>query len=261
MLNAAAAKMAALSGAGVSDGRASMLKHDGDGRDTGPDRRPAATRAPGRAGLSRARLPDGPRTRQGILDAARSVFAEKGYSGANLNEIVALAGTTKPMIYYHFRSKEGLFAAVLEDVYAGMRGIEASLNLEGLPPVEAMRRLVQVTFDYHAAHPDWIRLISVANIHCAQHIQDSPTIASQNSAIAVILRDLLARGAREGAFRFGVDPLHLHLMIASMCFYRVSNRHTWRVIFGRDLGAPDDAAMQRAMLADAVLRYLSPDAA
>lgn len=236
-----------------------MAKQGDGGGDVQPGKRQVSRQAPGRVRVSRARAPDGPRTRQGILDAARSIFADKGYSGANVNEIVALAGTTKPMIYYHFRSKEGLFAAVLEEVYAGMRAIERSLQLQGLPPDEAMRRLVQVTFDYHAEHPDWVRLISVANIHGAQHIVDSPTIASQNSAILAILAGLLARGEREGAFRAGVDPLHLHLMINSMCFYRVSNRHTWRVIFGRDLSLAEEAAQQRAMLADAVACYLRPD--
>ncbi len=203
----------------------------------------------------------GARTRQSILEAAIALFAEKGFSGAHVNEIVARAGTTKPMIYYHFGSKEGLFAAVLEGVYAGMREIEGSLRLDELPAMEAMRRLVQVTFDYHAAHPDWIRLIAVANIHEAQHIRGSTTIASQNSAILEILRDLLARGARDGVFRGDVDPLRLHLLIASFCFYRVSNQHTWRVIFQRDLDAPDDAALQRAMLVEAVLRFLAPDGA
>jgi AcrR family transcriptional regulator len=236
-----------------------MAKQGGNGGDIQPGKRRASRPEPGHTRSSRARAPDGPRTRQGILDAARSIFAEKGYSGANVNEIVALAGTTKPMIYYHFRSKEGLFAAVLEEVYAGMRIIERSLQLHDLLPAEAMRRLVQVTFDYHAEHPDWVRLISVANIHGAQHILDSPTIASQNSAILAILSGLLARGEREGAFRAGVDPLHLHLMINSMCFYRMSNRHTWRVIFGRDLSLAEDAAQQRAMLADAVVLYLSPN--
>ena len=208
--------------------------------------------------MPRTRLHDGPRTRVNILEAAQALFAEKGYSGANVNEIVAVAGTTKPMIYYHFGSKEGLFAAVLEGVYAGMRAIEGSLHLDGLPPGEAMRHLIHVTFDYHAAHPDWIRLIQVANIHEAQHIRDSPTIASRNSAVLEILSALLDRGARDGVFRPAVDPLRLHLMIASMCFYRVSNRHTWRVIFGRDLDEPGDAALQRAMLADAVLSFLQP---
>ena len=208
----------------------------------------------------RPRLHDGVRTRQNILDAATMLFAERGFGGAHVNDIVAQAGTTKPMIYYHFGSKEGLFAAVLESVYAGMREIEESLRLDGLAPAEAMRRLIHVTFDYHAAHPDWVRLISVANIHEAQHIQGSPTIASRNLAVLDILQDLLARGVRAGVFRAGVDPLRLHLMIASMCFYRVSNRHTWRVIFGRDLNAPEDAALQRAMLAEAVLRYLDAEA-
>ena len=69
---------------------------------------------------------DAERTRRNILDAARGIFAEKGYSGANVSEIVARALTTKPMVYYHFGSKEGLFAAVLEGVYAAMREIEAA---------------------------------------------------------------------------------------------------------------------------------------
>lgn len=208
----------------------------------------------------RPRTHDGARTRQGILDAAHALFAERGYGGAHVNDIVARAGTTKPMIYYHFGSKEGLFAAVLEEVYAGMRRIEGAVQLADLPPREAMRRLVHVTFDYHAQYPDWVRLISVANIHEAQHIRDSPTVARRNSAVLDILRDLLARGAQEGVFRAGVDPLRLHLMIASLCFYRVSNRHTWRVIFGRARDAADDAPLQRAMLVEAVLRYLQPDA-
>ena len=208
----------------------------------------------------RPRTHGGARTRLGILDAAHALFAERGYGGAHVNDIVARAGTTKPMVYYHFGSKEGLFAAVLEEVYAGMRRIEGAVQLAGLPPGEAMRQLVHVTFDYHAQHPDWVRLIAIANIHEAQHIRDSPTVALRNSPVLDILRGLLARGARDGVFRAGVDPLRLHLLIASMCFYRVSNRHTWRVIFGRDLHAADDAPLQRAMLVEAVLRYLRPDA-
>lgn len=55
----------------------------------------------------------------------------------------------------------------------------------------------------------------------------------------------------------GLDPLHVHLLIASF-FYRVSNRHTWNIIFNRDLAAPGDAALQQTLLVDAVLHYLKP---
>ena len=195
-------------------------------------------------------------TPRGILDAAIEIFAEKGFSGANVDEIASKAEITKPTLYYHYGSKEGLFAAVLEDVYAGMREIESSLDLTNQPPTQAMRQLVSVTFDYHARHPEWIRLISVANIHDAKHIAGSESLAPRNSQILEILRALLDRGVAAGVFRPGVDVLHLHLLINSYSFYRVSNRHTWKVIFNRDLQNPADVAAQRETIVEAVLAFL-----
>jgi AcrR family transcriptional regulator len=196
------------------------------------------------------------RARQGIVSAARELFADKGYSGATVDEIAIKAKTTKPMLYYYFGNKENLFAAVLEDVYAGMREIENSLRVIDLPAVDAMRKVVEVTFDYHANHPEWVRLISIANIHYAKHIRASKTIASKNIPIVEIMRGLLRQGIQEKVFRSDVDPLHVHLLIVSLCYYRVSNRHTWKVIFRRDLGAAKDARIQRDMVVDAVVNYL-----
>jgi AcrR family transcriptional regulator len=205
---------------------------------------------------SRPSRPDGKRVRRNIIDAARALFAEKGYSGAKVDEIVVRARTTKPMIYYYFGSKERLFAAVLEDVYAGMRKIEGSLQLAELPALAAMRKVIEVTFDYHAKNSEWVRLVSIANIHYAKHILASKTIASKNSAIIELMGSLLRRGIKEGVFRKDVDPVHIHLLIISLCFYRVSNRHTWRVIFKRDLESAKDAKLQKKMTVDAVLAYL-----
>ena len=205
---------------------------------------------------SRPSRPDGKRVRRNIIDAARALFAEKGYSGAKVGEIVIRARTTKPMIYYYFGSKERLFAAVLEDVYAGMRKIEGSLQLAELPALEAMRKVIEVTFDYHAKNSEWVRLVSIANIHYAKHILASKTIASKNSAIIELMGSLLRRGIKEGVFRKDVDPIHIHLLIISLSFYRVSNRHTWRVIFKRDLESAKDAKLQKKMTVDAVLTYL-----
>jgi AcrR family transcriptional regulator len=194
--------------------------------------------------------------RQSILIAARALFAQKGYSGATVDEIIVKAKTTKPMLYYYFGSKEGLFAAVLEDVYAAMRQIESSLRVTDLPAVDAMRKVVQVTFDYHANNSEWVRLISIANIHYAKHIRRSGTIASKNLPIIGILRRMLRQGSQEGVFRSDVDPLHLHLLIISLCYYRVSNRHTWKVIFRRDLTVARELRLQREMAIEAVLSYL-----
>ena len=144
------------------------------------------------------------RARQGIVSAARELFADKGYSGATVDEIAIKAKTTKPMLYYYFGNKENLFAAVLEDVYAGMREIENSLRVIDLPAVDAMRKVVEVTFDYHANHPEWVRLISIANIHYAKHIRASKTIASKNIPIVEIMRGLLRQGIQEKVFRSDV---------------------------------------------------------
>jgi AcrR family transcriptional regulator len=202
---------------------------------------------------------DPEQTRRDIVDAAIAEFSEKGLSGARVDEIAARTRTTKRMIYYYFGSKERLYAAVLEEQYGGIRDTEQQLRLEDLPPVEAMRRLVEVTFDYHAAHPEFVRLVSVENIHGARHIAASPSIVRRNDAVIPIVQALLARGERECAFRAGIDPVDLHMLISSFCFYRVSNRHTLRQIFGRDLQAPAQVAAHRRMIVEAVLRYLRPD--
>jgi AcrR family transcriptional regulator len=53
-------------------------------------------------------------SRKRLLETATELFAEKGYAGASVREIVEKAGVSKPVLYYYFKSKEGLFYAILE---------------------------------------------------------------------------------------------------------------------------------------------------
>lgn len=204
----------------------------------------------------RTRDPD--QTRRDLIDAAIAEFSEKGFSGGRVDDIAARTRTTKRMIYYYFGSKERLYAAVLEELYGGMRNAEQALPLARLPPLLALQRLVETTFDHHAAHPEFVRLVSVENIHEARNVAASPAIIERNAAVIGTLRDLVARGENEGAFRPGLDALDLHMLISSFCFYRVSNRHTLAAIFGRDPLAPASVAAHRRMIVEAVLRYVAP---
>jgi AcrR family transcriptional regulator len=201
---------------------------------------------------------DAEQTRRDILAAAAAEFSEKGYAGARVDDIAARTRTTKRMIYYYFGGKEGLYAAVLEEAYGGMRDAEGALRLDDLPPAEAVRRLVETTFDHHAAHPDFVRLVSGENIEGARTVAASPTIRARNAAVVGAVAALLRRGEEEGAFRAGVDPLDLHMLISGFCFYRVSNRHTLRAIFGADPAEPGRAEAHRRMVVEAVLRFLAP---
>ncbi len=202
----------------------------------------------------RRRAPE--QTRRAIIDAAIAEFADKGLSGARVDEIAARTATTKRMIYYYFGGKEQLYATVLEELYGGIRDAEAALEPASLPPTQALRRLVETTFDYHAAHPEFVRLVAVENIHSARHLDLLPGIVTRSSGVLSELRALLERGAAEGVFRAGIEPLDLHMLINGVSFHRVSNRHTLNRLFGQDLTAAQVMKRQRAMLVEVVERYV-----
>ena len=200
---------------------------------------------------------DADRTRAEILAVATREFADRGYAGGRVDEIAAKTSTTKRMIYYYFGGKEGLYVAVLEQAYAGIRSLEQELDVEHLDPVEAIRQLAGLTFDHHEAHPDFIRLVSIENIHRAEHLERSAVVAQlANPAVALIGR-ILDRGRDTGVFGSDVDALDVHMVISAFCVFRIANRYTFRAIFDRDLLDPARRSQQRRLLGDLVVDYLT----
>jgi AcrR family transcriptional regulator len=214
---------------------------------------PARTAEPGRQR-------DAERTKAEILDAATHEFADRGYDGARVDEIAARTRTTKRMLYYYFGGKEQLYVAVLERAYQQIRAAEQQSDVEHLDPVTAIRRLAELTFDHHESHPDFIRLVSIENIHRAEHIKTSDALAQLSNPTIDLLGRVLARGRAEGAFRADVDAVDVHMVISSYCFFRVSNRYTFGSIFGRDLTDPALRERYRRMLGDLVVDYLTSPA-
>src|SRR5918995_6729413 len=102
------------------------------------------------APAARALTARGEATRQRILDAALAEFAAKGLAGARVDEIAARAGANKRMLYAHFGNKEDLWLTVLEGAYTAKRAEERALRVDALPPVEAMRKLVEFNLRYTA---------------------------------------------------------------------------------------------------------------
>lgn len=86
-------------------------------------------------------------TKANILDVARQEFADKGLSGARIDEIAERTDTSKRMIYYHFGSKEGLYRAVLDQAYARIRETETAMPIETMGAEEALKANVRITFD------------------------------------------------------------------------------------------------------------------
>lgn len=202
------------------------------------------------------RIRDAERSRQSILAAARAEFSERGLGGTRIDDVAARAGLDKRLIYYYFKTKDQLFAAVLEEVYAGIRSAEAELRLSELPPVEAITRLVDFTWQYYLDHPEFITLINSENLHRAVHIAQSERVRTLNSPLISMLGAVLERGRDEGVFRGGVDPQQLYISIAGMCYFYLSNRHTLSVVFGRPVDTPKALAERISHVREVVLGYL-----
>ncbi|HEX3691653.1 MAG TPA: TetR/AcrR family transcriptional regulator [Solirubrobacteraceae bacterium] len=206
---------------------------------------------------SRARRQRDPeQTRAEILHVAADEFAEHGFAGGRVDRIAAQMRTTKRMIYYYFGSKEELYVAVLERAYAAIRKAEQQIDVDHLDPIAAIRRLAELTFDHHEADPSFLRLVSIENVHRAEHLRRSSQIANLNVPAIDLIARILKRGYASGAFVRRVDAIDLHMMISAFCVFRISNQHTFGVIFGRDLTSPDLRDRYREMLADMVVSYL-----
>ena len=209
---------------------------------------------------SRVSRRDPDATRANIIEVATREFAEKtALTARQADEIAEKTRTSKRMIYYYFDSKEGLYKAVLENVYREIRTREVDLGLDKLAPEKALRKLVESTVEYDDSRPLLFRLVSIENINYGRHVQTSPTIQTNNASATEILRDILQRGAAEGVFRKNIDPTDLHMVISALSLFRVSNRYTFGTIFGIDFSDPAVRRRHRKMIGDIVIRYVSPD--
>jgi AcrR family transcriptional regulator len=204
------------------------------------------------------RIADSEATKANILDVARQEFADKGLSGARIDEIAERTNTSKRMIYYHFASKEGLYRAVLEDAYTRIRETETAMPIETMGAEEALKANVRLTFDYHHRHPEFVRLVMNENIHHGEYIKHVAGIERRNESVIRVLGEIIAKGRSEGVFRDDLDPIDLHMTISALSFYNVSNRYTFSEIFRRDMTSPRAVELRREQVVDVVLAACRP---
>ena len=142
--------------------------------------------------MRKPKAPEANRAR--ILAAAIAEFASRGFKGASMDAIAARTNTTRALINYYFGSKEKLYLAVLERVYAEIREAERQLDLDHLPPVEAIRRIVEFTYNYYVEHEDFVRLVVAENQAKGRHMKRSPALRTVNRPIVDMLGAVIARG-------------------------------------------------------------------
>jgi AcrR family transcriptional regulator len=205
--------------------------------------------------MRKPKAPEANRAR--IVAAAIDEFAARGFKGASMDAIADRTHTTRALINYYFGSKEKLYIAVLEQVYAGIREAEGKLDLDHLAPADAVRRIVEFTYNYYVEHEGFVRIVVAENQSRGRQFRKSAAMRTLNRPIIDRLSRVIERGQAEGRFRADVDPVEVHKSIAALGMFNVTNQYTFGSIFQREMGAKGDVRRRCEMVTDLILSYLT----
>lgn len=152
-----------------------------------------------------------------ILEAARELFAQRGYHGASVGDIARGSGCSEPILYRHFASKQALFAAVLEDGAADLlAALDGALEASPEDPFAALGQYVdRTTTDPRTAELVRIRSLAVA-------LADEPEILDALRRSMTAYLDAITRAAatsqRSGTVSPHLNPRHLAELWAGLGF-------------------------------------------
>ncbi|MGQ0702191.1 MAG: TetR/AcrR family transcriptional regulator [Gemmatimonadales bacterium] len=172
------------------------------------------------------------RAREQILDAAESLFARKGLGPTTIKEIGAAAHQNPALLYYYFRSKAGLYRAVLHRLVSAMvaRG-GAALDASASPP-DAIRALTRAQVEFLLNHPNAPKLLVRELID-----HDARRAEALLLEVAAKLFDRLCRlirlGQRKGRFRSDIEPRFAAISTVAQCVYFAVARPAIGLFFGQ----------------------------
>jgi AcrR family transcriptional regulator len=189
-----------------------------------------------------------------ILAVATREFAEKGLAGARIDDIAEAMRTSKRMIYYYFGSKEGCTSACWKRPTGACAASRPTCTWTTCQPEDALRRLVGFTVDYQLAHPEFIRLVMTENIHRGEYLAQSRHPAAERAGHRRAAQCLRARREGRACSAPGIDPVDLHMSISALSVFNVANRHTFSLIFQRDLDDPRAVGARRDSIVEMVVR-------
>jgi len=196
-------------------------------------------------------------TRDNILRAAIKVFAKHGYSGGSVEKISKAAKSYDRMIYYYFGNKEGLFVAVIEEIYRRFNDAEAELALDVARPADALAAVIRFVVRYYRDHPEFVSLLNSENLHRGKHVAKSIRAGEYSSPAIGTTDRVLQGGIATGEFRADVTARDLYLIIAAAGYFYQSNRFTLSAFLGEDLESPEALERWEHFVVDIVSRGIA----
>lgn len=133
-------------------------------------------------------------TKQHILDVAREQFFKKGYAATSINTIIDAARITKPTVYYHFKSKEGLFTALVEEAYDDCYEHRRAAIDENAATAEQVRQVIEADFAFCLAQPALVQF--VLSLTFALPEKQGVDLKAKHQRDYELFRDLIERGVK-----------------------------------------------------------------
>lgn len=165
--------------------------------------------------------PPTPDTPSRILDAARTVFAARGYDGSSIREITSRAGVNLGAVTYHFRSKEALYQAVLRTFIDPLRARLEEAVATDAPALDRIERVVQAFFAHFEDQPEQPAVM----LHeLARQRPLPPPVVDWIRTLIQTLGRVIAEGQAEGSVVPGPPPLLAVNVVAQPFFLALTRR-------------------------------------
>ena len=196
-------------------------------------------------------------TKDRLLRAAMTEFADHGFAGARVDRIVKAAGLNKQAVYYYFADKDDLYRNVLERCYELAHQDDEDIRRCRGTGAQAMEFLVERTFSNLENLRDVIYIVSDENRNRGRHLPNDKARAINRPLIDAI-GEILMRGEADGTLRGNVDPEQLWMTIISSIMFYFSNMFTISNLLDRDLSTKPELTKRKRFITQFVLAALRP---
>jgi TetR/AcrR family transcriptional regulator len=155
-----------------------------------------------RAGRKSLPEPENGSVRQRLLAAATDLFTQRGYATSTVREIVGAAGVTKPVLYYYFRNKEGIYLELMRGAFAKLDELITDSEGAGESATQKLLRLCDRTYTLFMENVKVARVMY--SIYYGPH-QGAPffDFDAYHLKFQEAVRGLIQEGIRKGEFRKG----------------------------------------------------------
>ena len=204
-----------------------------------------------------ARLRDAERTRNAVLDAAESLFAERGFAATSMADVGAAAGVSRGTPGYFFRSKAELYHAVLSRSFAdaldAVRVGRLRAIRSGRPAADVLEGMVSDYLDFVAARPAFVRLIQREALGEATGIGHFPLGQAVGAEAIAALGQELGFPARSRS-----AVMHILLSLIALTWFPQLHSATIVSAIGFDANDPRFIAARKKHITTLLLAALPP---